>query len=75
MLYTQGVKSGQHRDACMAQLVKRQTLAWVMISWFVSSRPALGSVLTVQSLLQTLCLPLSLSPSMACALSLSLKNK
>ena len=34
----------------MAQSVKRLTSAQVMISWFVSSSPALGSVLTVQSL-------------------------
>ena len=36
--------------AWVAQLVKRLTLAQVMISWFVSSSPASGSVLTAQSL-------------------------
>ena len=34
----------------MAQLVKRLTSTQVMISWLMSSSPALGSVLTVQSL-------------------------
>ena len=47
----------------MAQSVKRPTLAQVMISWFVSSSPVLGSVLSVQSLLRILSL---------CSFSLSL---
>ena len=34
----------------VAQLVKRLTLAQVMISWFMSSSPASGSVLTAHSL-------------------------
>ena len=34
----------------LAQSVKCLTLAWVMISWFMSSSPASGSVLTAQSL-------------------------
>ena len=34
----------------MAQSLKRQTLAQAMISWFVSSSPASGSVLTNWSL-------------------------
>ena len=34
----------------MTQLVERPILAQVMISWFVSSSPTSGSVLTVQSL-------------------------
>ena len=33
-----------------AQLVKRPTLAQVMISWFVSSSPELGSVLIARSM-------------------------
>ena len=37
------------------------------------SEPTSGSVLTVQSLLGILSLPLSLCPSPACSLSLSLK--
>ena len=37
-------------DAWVAQLVKHPTSAQVMISWFVSSSPALGSVLTAQNL-------------------------
>ena len=34
----------------MAQLVKRLTLAQVMISWFMGSSPAWGCVLTAQNL-------------------------
>ena len=45
--------------AWVAQSVEHPTLAQVMISWFMSSSPASGSVLTAQSLLQILCLPLS----------------
>ena len=37
-------------SAWVAQSVKRPTSAQVMISWFVSSSPLLGSVLTAQSL-------------------------
>ena len=36
--------------AWVAQSVEPLTSAWVMISWFVGSRPASGSVLTAQSL-------------------------
>ena len=49
------------RDTWVAQLVKCRTLAQVMISRFVSSSPGSGSVLTVQSLLGILFLPLSLT--------------
>ena len=38
------------RGAWVAQSVKRPTLAQVMLSRFVSSSPASGSVLTAQSL-------------------------
>ena len=38
------------RGAWVAQLVKRLTLAQVMISTFVGLSPVLGSVLTAQSL-------------------------
>ena len=48
------------RGAWVAQAVKCPTLAQVMISQFVSSSPALGSVLTAGSLLGILSLPLSL---------------
>ena len=60
----------------MAQSIKRPTLAQVMISRFVSSSPASGSALTVQSLLGfSLSLSLSLSlPSPACSPSLSLSR-
>ena len=48
-----------------------------MISWFVSSSPTTGLLLSTRSLLWILCLPLSLcpSPSFVCSLFLSLKNK
>ena len=36
--------------AWVAQLVEHMTSPQVMISWFVSSSPVLGSVLTAQSL-------------------------
>ena len=62
----------------MAQLVKRLTLAHVMISQFMGSSPALDSVLTAQSLepasdsvSPSLSLPLAPSYSV----SLSLKSK
>ena len=47
------------------------TSAQVMISWFVSSSPTLGSVPSAQSLLQILCSPLSVHPplKLVCALS------
>ena len=64
--------------AWVAQLVKRPTLAQVMISQFVSSNPTSGSVLTAQGLepaSDSLCLSLSLCPSLTHALSLCLKNK
>ena len=60
----------------VAQSVERLTSAQVMISWFVSSSPTSGSMLTVQSLepaLDSLSPSLSLYSSPACALSL--KNK
>ena len=60
----------------VAQSVKPLTLAQVMISQFVGSSPVSGSVLTTGawSLLQLLCLPLSLCPPLV-TLCLSLKNK
>ena len=39
-----------HWGAWVTQWVEHPTSAQVMISWFVSSRPALSSVLTAQSL-------------------------
>ena len=41
--------------AWVAQLVKRPTSAQVMILWFMSLSPTLGSLLSVQSPLQILC--------------------
>ena len=61
----------------MAQLVKGPTSAQVMTSRFIGSSPASGSLLTAQSLepASVLCLPLSLCPYPAHALSLSKINK
>ena len=60
------------RGASVAQSVKRLTSAQVMISQFVSSSPALGSVLAAQSLLRILSDSLS-RHSPTCAVSVSLK--
>ena len=75
-------KSINTRGAWVAQSVKRPTSAQVMISRSVSSSPALGSVLTAQSLepaSDAVSLSLSLCPSPTCMLALplsvSLKNK
>ena len=66
----------------MAQLVKCMALSQVMISQFMSSSPASGSVLTAQSrepasdsVSFSLTLPLSHLCSLSHSLSLSLKNK
>ena len=60
------------RGIWVAQSVERVTLAQVMISLFVSSSPASGSVLTAQSLEPTsysVSLPLCLSPAHTLSLS------
>ena len=59
------------RDTWVAQSVKPRSLAQAMISQFVSSSPASGSVLTAWSLLGILC-P---SPSGSLSLSLSKLSK
>ena len=65
-------------DAWVAHLVEHPTSAQVMISWFVGSSPALGFVLTAQSLETA---SGSVSPSLSAplllvlCLCLSLKNK
>ena len=65
-----------HSDAWVAQWVKRPNSAQVLISWLVGLSPALGSVLTAQSLEAALdCLSPSLSAPLSLKLSLSLKNK
>ena len=66
----------QSRGAWVVQLVKRLTLAQVMISRFVGSSPASGSVLTAQSL-EPASESVSPSPSVPplLVLSLSLKSK
>ena len=45
-----GPKMVSLRDTWVAQSVKRPTSAQVRVSWFMSSSPTLGSVLTAQSL-------------------------
>ena len=62
------------RGTWVAQSVKWPTSAQVTISWFVSSRPTLGSLLTVRSLLGILSLSLSLCSSPTHTHSLS-QNK
>ena len=66
----------QSWDAWVAQSVRRLTSAQVMISQFVGLRPALGSVLTAQSLEPALgsVFP-SLSAPPRLTLCLSLKNR
>ena len=57
----------------MAQWVKNPTSAQVMISWFMSLSPALGSLLSAQTLLHILSSPLY--PSPVCSSSLKNKHK
>ena len=69
------------RVAWLAQLVKHPTSVQVMISWFVDSSPALGSVLTARSLepasdsVFSLSLSLSAPPQLGLCLSFSKINK
>ena len=66
---------GRSRGAWVAQSVERPTWAQVTISRPVSSRPTSGAVLIAQSLEPVSdCVSLSLCPSPACALSLSLSK-
>ena len=61
--------------AWVAQSVERPTSAQVMISWFMGSSPASGSVLTAQSLEPASdSVASSLCPSHAYSLSISLKK-
>ena len=64
----------------MVQLVKRLTLAQVVISRFVGLSPTSGSLLTAQSLEPAsdsvrVCVSLSAPPLLALCLSLSKVNK
>ena len=65
------------RGACVAQSVKRPTSAQIMISQFVGSIPASGSVLTAQSLepASDAVVSLSLSLPLPCSHSVSLSQK
>ena len=71
-----GLKTERSRGAWVAQLVEHPTSAQVMISRFMSSSPASGSLLTAQSLEPA---SDSVSPSLSAppllTLNLSLKNK
>ena len=75
------LKSGFAWATWVAQLVKRLTLAHVMISWFVGSSPTLSSMPTAQSLepaldsVSSLCLSPVHTRARAHALSLSNINK
>ena len=69
---------GKVWDAWVALSVKRPTLAQVMISRFVGSSPASGSVLTAQSLepaSDSVSPSLSAPPLLTLCLSLSLNDK
>ena len=57
------IKKQSYWDAWVAQSVKHPALAQVMISRFMSSSPASGSLLAAWSPLQVLCPSLSLCPS------------
>ena len=78
LLMRPNIKTHHRRGAWVARSVKRPTSVQVMISWFVSSSPASGSVLTAQSLepVSDSVSP-SLSPTLprSCSVSLCLKNK
>ena len=71
------IKNEKSRGAWVAQSVKclLLDLGQVMKSWFVSSSPMSGSVLTVWSLLGIRSLPsLSAPPLFSLSLAFSLKN-
>ena len=68
------VRSQDGGGAWVAQLLKRPTLAQVMISQLVSSSPASGSVLTAWSLFG-FCVSLSLTLPGSRSVSLSKANK
>ena len=73
-----GFKFGLKRGAWVAQSVKHLTSAQVMISWFVGSSPASGSVLTARSLepaSDSVSPSLSAPPLLMLCLSVSKINK
>ena len=70
------VKNHTVGSAWVAQLIEQPNSAQIMISWSVSSSPALGSVLTAQSLepaSDSVFLPLSAPPPLVLCLSCSQK--
>ena len=71
------IKNAEDEGAWVAQSVKRLTSARVMISQFVSSSPALGSVLTAQGLepaSDSVCVSLALPLPCSCSVSLCLSK-
>ena len=78
MEFPQKIKNKNNtRGTWVAQSARCLTWALVMISRFMGSSPASGSVLTARSLelLRRLCLPLSLPFPCSRSVCLSLKNK
>ena len=74
----QAFKTKEGQGAWVAQSVGHPTSAQVMISWFMSSSPLLGSVLTAQSLEPasgSVFLSLSAPPLLMRCLSVSLSLK
>ena len=72
--FLKSLKNEQEVGTWVAQSVKHPTSAQVMISWFVGLSPALGSVLTAQSLepvSDSVSPPLSLHPPPMLCLSVS----
>ena len=70
------INRGLLRGTWVVQSAGRSTSAQVMISWFVGSSPASGSVLTAQSLepaWDSVSLPLPLPALLTLCLSLSQK--
>ena len=66
----------ESRGACVAQSVKRLASAQVMISWFVSSSPASGSMMTAQRLEPALdSVSPFLSAPLPCSCALSVLKK
>ena len=73
----EAIKNSTWRGAWVAQSVKCLTSAQVMISQFVGSSPASGSMLTARSLLGILSPSLSAPPQLVhvCSLSLFFLNR
>ena len=75
IVHNKSLKKKKPRGTWVAQSVEHPTLAQVMISRFVSSRPALGSLLSASSLLQIFCSLLAAPPSLVFSPKWTLKKK